>query len=62
LLSGSWDRLWRSLSYLVGVLAGLQGKGIAFLSLTEAIGTESAAGAARGGIRAGFDVGRTQAG
>ena len=38
------DRLGRSLSHLVTVLSDLQGKGVAFLSLTEAIDTESAAG------------------
>ena len=38
------DRLVRSLSHLVAVLADLQKRGVAFLSLTEAIDTESAAG------------------
>ena len=38
------DRLGRSLPHLVGVLEGLQGRGVGFLSLTEAIDTGSAAG------------------
>ena len=38
------DRLGRSLSHLVAVLSELQEKGVAFLSLTEAIDTASAAG------------------
>lgn len=63
------DRLGRSLSHLVEVLAGLQGKGIAFLSLTEAIDTESAAGRLLGHMLAALAefertliVERTQAG
>ena len=63
------DRLGRSLSHLVGVLSDLQGRGVAFLSLTEAIDTESAAGRLMGhilGALAEFErsliVERTQAG
>lgn len=63
------DRLGRSLSHLVEVLANLQGKGIAFLSLTEAIDTESAAGRLLGHMLAALAefertliVERTQAG
>ena len=63
------DRLGRSLSHLVAVLAELQGSGVAFLSLTEAIDTESAAGRLMGhilGALAEFEraliVERTQAG
>jgi len=63
------DRLGRSLSHLVEVLASLQGKGIAFLSLTEAIDTESAAGRLLGHMLAALAefertliVERTQAG
>ncbi len=36
-----FDRLGRSLSHLVVVLSDLQGQGVAFLSLTEVIDTES---------------------
>ena len=63
------DRLGRSLSHLVMVLSDLQGKGVAFLSLTEAIDTENAAGRLMGhilGALAEFErsliVERTQAG
>jgi DNA invertase Pin-like site-specific DNA recombinase len=63
------DRLGRSLSHLVAVLAELQGMGVAFLSLTEAIDTASAAGRLMGhilGALAEFEraliVERTQAG
>ena len=63
------DRLGRSLPHLVTVLAELQGRGVAFLSLTEAIDTESAAGRLMGhilGALAEFEraliVERTQAG
>jgi DNA invertase Pin-like site-specific DNA recombinase len=63
------DRLGRSLSHLVTVLSDLQGKGVSFLSLTEAIDTESAAGRLMGhilGALAEFEraliVERTQAG
>jgi len=63
------DRLGRSLSHLVEVLASLQGKGVAFLSLTEAIDTESAAGRLLGHMLAALAefertliVERTQAG
>lgn len=63
------DRLGRSLSHLVAVLSDLQGKGVAFLSLTEAIDTESAAGRLMGhmlGALAEFEraliVERTQVG
>lgn len=63
------DRLGRSLSHLVAVLAELQGRGVAFLSLTEAIDTASAAGRLMGhilGALAEFEraliVERTQAG
>lgn len=38
------DRLGRSLPHLVAVLGDLQGRGVGFLSLTEAIDTGSAAG------------------
>ena len=38
------DRLGRSLPHLVAVLEDLQGRGVGFLSLTEAIDTGSAAG------------------
>ena len=44
------DRLGRSLSHLVAVLSDLQGRGVAFQSLTEAIDTESAAGRLMGHI------------
>lgn len=63
------DRLGRSLSHLVEVLASLQGKGVGFLSLTEAIDTESAAGRLLGHMLAALAefertliVERTQAG
>ena len=63
------DRLGRSLSHLVAVLSDLQGRGVAFRSLTEAIDTESAAGRLMGhilGALAEFErsliVERTQAG
>jgi DNA invertase Pin-like site-specific DNA recombinase len=63
------DRLGRSLSHLVAVLGELQGKGVAFLSLTEAIDTTSAAGRLMGHILAALAefersliVERTQAG
>ena len=67
------DRLGRSLSHLVAVLSDPQGKVVAFLSLTEAIDTESAAGRLMGhhtrrigGIRADFnrrtDTGRIESG
>ncbi len=63
------DRLGRSLSHLVAVLGELQGKGVAFLSLTEAIDTGSAAGRLMGHILAALAeferaliVERTQAG
>jgi DNA invertase Pin-like site-specific DNA recombinase len=63
------DRLGRSLSHLVEVLSDLQKRGVAFLSLTEAIDTESAAGRLMGhilGALAEFErsliVERTQAG
>ena len=63
------DRLGRSLSHLVAVLSDLQGRGVAFLSLTEAIDTENAAGRLMGhilGALAQFErsliVERTQAG
>ena len=63
------DRLGRSLSHLVAVLGELQGKGVAFLSLTEAIDTESAAGRLLGHMLAALAefertliVERTQAG
>ena len=63
------DRLGRSLSHLVAVLSDLQKRGVAFLSLTEAIDTESAAGRLMGhilGALAEFErsliVERTQAG
>ena len=63
------DRLGRSLSHLVAVLSDLQGKGVAFLSLTEAIDTESAAGRLLGHMLAALAefertliVERTQAG
>jgi DNA invertase Pin-like site-specific DNA recombinase len=63
------DRLGRSLSHLVAVLAELQSMGVAFLSLTEAIDTASAAGRLMGhilGALAEFEraliVERTQAG
>ncbi len=66
------DRLGRSLSHLVAVLSDLQGRGVAFLSLTEAIDTENAAGRLMGhirrscGVRAifdrGADTGRTESG
>jgi DNA invertase Pin-like site-specific DNA recombinase len=63
------DRLGRSLSHLVAVLSDLQVRGVAFLSLTEAIDTESAAGRLMGhilGALAEFEraliVERTQAG
>ena len=47
------DRLGWSLSHLVAVLADLQKRGVAFLSLTEAIDTESAAGRLMGHRRIG---------
>lgn len=63
------DRLGRSLSHLVTVLGELQGKGITFKSLTEAIDTESAAGRLLGHMLAALAefersliVERTQAG
>jgi DNA invertase Pin-like site-specific DNA recombinase len=63
------DRLGRSLSHLVAVLSELQGRGIAFLSLTEAIDTASAAGRLLGHMLAALAeferaliVERTQAG
>ena len=63
------DRLGRSLPHLVTVLAGLQKQGVAFLSLTEAIDTESASGRLMGHILAALAeferaliVERTQAG
>jgi DNA invertase Pin-like site-specific DNA recombinase len=63
------DRLGRSLSHLVAVLSDLQGKGVAFRSLTEAIDTESAAGRLLGHMLAALAeferaliVERTQAG
>jgi len=63
------DRLGRSLSHLVAVLSDLQKRGVAFLSLTEAIDTENAAGRLMGhilGALAEFErsliVERTQAG
>ena len=63
------DRLGRSLSHLVAVLSELQGRGVAFLSLTEAIDTESAAGRLLGHMLAALAefersliVERTQAG
>ena len=46
------DRLGRSLSHLVTVLSDLQGRGVAFKSLTEAIDTESATGRLLGHILA----------
>ena len=63
------DRLGRSLSHLVSVLSELQGRGVAFLSLTEAIDTQSAAGRLLGHMLAALAefersliVERTQAG
>jgi DNA invertase Pin-like site-specific DNA recombinase len=63
------DRLGRSLSHLVMVLTDLQGKGVAFKSLTEAIDTASAAGRLLGHMLAALAeferaliVERTQAG
>ena len=63
------DRLGRSLSHLVAVLGELQKRGVAFLSVTEAIDTTSAAGRLMGhilGALAEFErsliVERTQAG
>jgi DNA invertase Pin-like site-specific DNA recombinase len=63
------DRLGRSLSHLVAVLSDLQGKGVAFHSLTEAIDTENAAGRLLGHMMAALAeferaliVERTQAG
>jgi len=63
------DRLGRSLSHLVAVLSDLQKRGISFLSLTEAIDTESAAGRLMGHMLAALAeferaliVERTQAG
>lgn len=63
------ERLGRSLSHLVAVLSDLQGSGVAFLSLIEAIDTENAAGRLMGhilGALAEFEcslvVERTQAG
>lgn len=45
-----FDRLGRSLQHLVSVLEDLQGRGVGFLSLTEAIDTSSAAGRLLGHI------------
>jgi len=63
------DRLGRSLSHLVEVLTDLQKRGVAFLSLTEAIDTASAAGrlmwhifGALGEFERALIVERTQAG
>lgn len=63
------DRLGRSLSHLVAVLSDLQKQGVSFLSLTEAIDTESAAGRLMGHMLAALAeferaliVERTQAG
>jgi len=63
------DRLGRSLSHLVAVLSELQGRGVAFLSLTEAIDIQSAAGRLLGHMLAALAefersliVERTQAG
>ena len=63
------DRLGRSLSHLVTVLSDLQGKGVAFKSLTEAIDTDTPAGRFMGhmlGALAEFEraliIERTQAG
>lgn len=63
------DRLGRSLSHLVAVLSELRQRKVAFLSLTEAIDTESAGGRLMGhvlGALAEFErsliVERTQAG
>lgn len=63
------DRLGRSLSHLVAVLSELQDRGVAFLSLTEAIDTKSAAGRLLGHMLAALAefersliVERTQAG
>jgi DNA invertase Pin-like site-specific DNA recombinase len=63
------DRMGRSLSHLVALLSELQGRGVAFLSLTEAIDTESAAGRLLGHMLAALAefersliVERTQAG
>ncbi|NOU23392.1 MAG: recombinase family protein [Methyloglobulus sp.] len=63
------DRLGRSLSHLVAVLSELQGRGVAFRSLTEAIDTQSAAGRLLGHMLAALAefersliVERTQAG
>ena len=63
------DRLGRSLSHLVAVLSDLQKRRISFLSLTEAIDTESAAGRLMGHMLAALAeferaliVERTQAG
>ena len=47
------DRLGRSLSHLVTVLAELQSRRIAFLSLTEAIETERHGGAVNGSYTGG---------
>lgn len=44
------DRLGRSLPHLVGVLEDLQGRGVGFVSLTEAIDTGTAAGRLLGHI------------
>src|SRR5262245_41519809 len=38
------DRLGRSLSHLISLVAALEGKGVAFRSLSEAIDTGSASG------------------
>jgi DNA invertase Pin-like site-specific DNA recombinase len=63
------DRLGRSLSHLVAVLSELQGREVAFLSLTEAINNENAAGRLLGHMLAALAefersliVERTQAG
>jgi DNA invertase Pin-like site-specific DNA recombinase len=63
------DRLGRSLSHLVAVLSDLQVRGVAFLSLTEAIDTQNAAGRLLGHMLAALAefersliVERTQAG
>ena len=44
------DRLGRSLPHLVGLLEDLQGRGVGFVSLTEAIDTDTAAGRLLGHI------------
>jgi DNA invertase Pin-like site-specific DNA recombinase len=50
LVAWKLDRLDRSLSHRVAVLSDLQKRGVGFLSLTEAIDTESAAGRLMGHI------------